>query len=460
MHTVDAIRRGASRPVTSSVTPSPVSTACFIFYIYFVLDFFLRFSSRIPGYGKLKPTVLAFLIISGLLFLNREKLKGRFEDSVFQAFFVFLGYLVISLPIVEWPGSVIRDNLSDFVKAACFLFFTALIIDTDRRLKWFLVIFVGCQLFRVLEPLYLNITQDYWGSETHLGHGLFADRLSGAPADVVNPNGLGFVIATVVPFLHYLLFSRGWKCKLLYLALMPAILYALILTMSRGGLIGLAVVAFIVFKESRHKFFLILLGITVAIAGWSVMNPVQKDRYLSLIETDSEQGGGVEGRVGLTLAEFKLGFQRPIVGHGLGTTSEAKVHSWGTQQASHNMYGELMIEVGTTGFIIFMVFLWRVYKSLATNMETFKQIDARENPLYANLNRAMIAVFWMYAVYSLNYWGLSQYYWYLFAGLTIAFRRLMALELQRENQKTGSGDVSEGLNEKYPLARRRNYYHT
>ena len=459
MRTVNSVRQGTERLVTTSVASSPVSTACFVFYIYFILDFFLRFSSRIPGYGNLKPTVLVFLIISGLLFLNREKLKGRFEDPVFQAFFLFLGYLVITLPLVEWPGSVIRHNLEDFVKAVCFLFFTALIIDTDRRLKWFLGIFITCQVFRVLEPLYLNLTQGYWGSDTHLGGGEFADRLSGAPADVINANELGFVIATVIPFLHYLLFSRGWKSKLLYLALMPALLYALILTMSRGALIGLAVVAFIILKESRHKFFLIILGVAVAIAGWSVMNPIQKDRYLSLVDSDSQQGTSVEGRIGGTIAEFKLGLQRPVVGHGLGTTAEAKVHNWGSKQASHNMYGQLLIEVGTIGFIVFMMFLWRVYKSLAKNIVMFNKIHAQANPLYANLNRAMIAVFWMYAVYSLNYWGVSQYYWYMFAGLTIAFRRLMLLKLQRENLETGSGyDFSKGVNGKYPLARRINYY--
>src|SRR5690606_42071421 len=46
--------------------------------------------------------------------------------------------------------------------------FTALTIDTEKRLKWFIAVFVFCQIFRVLEPLYLNITQGYWGSATHL----------------------------------------------------------------------------------------------------------------------------------------------------------------------------------------------------------------------------------------------------------------------------------------------------
>src|SRR5690606_1226423 len=127
---------------------------------------------------------------------------------------------------------------------------------SDKRLKWALVVFVGCQVIRVLEPLYLNITDGYWGSKTHLGGGEFASRLAGAPTDVINPNELGFVIVTAIPFLHYLLFSRGWICKLIYLSLMPALMYALILTMSRGAFLALLVVAWVVWKESKHKLFL------------------------------------------------------------------------------------------------------------------------------------------------------------------------------------------------------------
>src|SRR5690606_9877918 len=136
--------------------------------------------------------------------------------------------------------------IPNFIKAIVFLYFMALIVDSDKRLKWALAVFIGCQVFRVLEPLYLNITQGYWGASTYLGGTNFASRLSGAPADVINPTELGFGIATVIPFLHYLLFSRGWFSKLLYLSLMPALIYALILTMSRGAFLALLVVGWVV----------------------------------------------------------------------------------------------------------------------------------------------------------------------------------------------------------------------
>lgn len=429
-----------------------VSGACFVVYLYFVFDFFLRFSSRIPGYGMLRPTLLGAALISIMLFVQRDKLKGRFDDPIFKAILLLIGYIIFSLPLVEWPGSVVRDNLSPFVKALVFLFFTALIIDTDKRLKWFLVVFVFCQIFRVIEPLYMNVTQGYWGSDTHLGGGEFAGRLAGAPADVINPNELGFVIVTAIPFLHYLLWPLGWKSKAVYMSLMPALLYALILTMSRGAFLALLVVAFFVFKESRHKMFLVFIGVLVIAAALSVMTPLQKDRYLSLIDQDNTAGGAsVEGRISGMVGELKLGLTRPVVGHGLGTTSEAKWHKWGSTKASHNLYAELLIELGIIGAILFIRFLYFIYQRFKNNRFYLEKLGLERNSFYGRLNNALLAVFWMYAVYSINYWGLSQYYWYLFGGLVIAFGRLVDKKTNMEGQADTSASPETN---KYPLANR------
>lgn len=442
---------------SSKLTMSPllasdtvVSGFTFGFYLYFIIDYFIRFASRIPGYSSIRPTLLAVIILSGLLFVQRDKFRGRFDDPVFRAFMVLVGYIIISLPLVEWPGSVLRENWETFLKAVVFLFFTALIVDTESRLKWFVTVFVSCQIFRVLEPLFLNITQGYWGSETHLGGGEFANRLAGAPADIINPNELGFVIATAIPFLHYLLWPRGFPSKILYMALLPAMLYALILTMSRGGFLALLVVAFLVFKESRKKMGLVALGAVVVVAALAVMNPVQKDRYLSLVDSDTAGGATAEGRISGMIGEFKLGFKRPVVGHGLGTTAEAKYHHWGSTKASHNLYGEAFVELGMIGLILFLRFLYQTGLKLFQVRRKFSLAGFEESSYYARLNKTLIAIFWMYIVYSLNYWGLSQYYWYLFAGLVIAFGRIVDKEIDlRGGNEDGN---NRGLTPKYPLA--------
>ncbi|TGN41522.1 O-antigen ligase family protein [Marinobacter confluentis] len=418
---------------TNSYGQTAVSGFTFFLFMYFLLDFFLRFSARVPAYGVLRPTLLLVLLITLLLIFQKEKFKGWTNDPVVQAMLVFLGYLVVSLPLVEWPGSVIRNNLADFVKAIVFLFFTLLIIDSEKRLKIFLAVFVGCQLVRILEPLFMNITQGYWGSKTHLGGGEFSQRLAGAPADVINPNELGFVIVTALPFLHYLVWPGRFIGKLFYLAVMPALLYALILTQSRGAFLALLVVAWMIFKESNRKMGLIVLAIAISIAGWNVMTSEQKDRYLSLVGmSESANTASAEGRLRGMRNEFNLGLSRPIVGHGLGTTPEAKVNVLGSRsQAAHNFYAEILIETGILGLVFFLRFLMKVYVKFRDNNKVLKNAKLSNTlRFYQNLNKALIALFWMYVVYSTNYWGLSQYYWYLYAGIMIVFSKRLSEKLK------------------------------
>lgn len=410
-----------------------VNTFTFLVYGFFLIGFFLHFSARIPVIGAFRPTLLLVLLITMLLVLQKEKLKGWTREPVMRAMLIFLAYLAFSLPFVEWQGSVIRNNLSDFVRSIVFLFFTVLIIDSEKRLRIFLFIFVGAQLFRVFEPLYLHLTTGYWGSSTYLGAGEFSDRLSGAPYDVINPNELGFVIVTIIPFLHYLVWPGRIWAKLFYILTMPALLYALILTQSRGAMLALLVIAWMIFKVSKRKVMLIGLAVVIAIGGWSVMNTQQKDRYLSLVGM-SQVGGGnadsVDGRLSGMLGEFKLAMSRPVVGHGLGTTPEVKAHKLGSSQAAHNFYAEILVETGILGFAFFMRFIFQVYRKLRDNGSRLEGLEQADHlAFYSRLNQTMIAVFWMYAVYSTNYWGLSQYYWYLFAGLCIVFSRRLANRL-------------------------------
>jgi len=394
-----------------------VSVVTFLLFQVYQIDFFLRISNRLD-LTAIRPTLLLFALTAITLLLQKDKLDGRFRHPITRAMNRFLFVIVITLPLVEWPGSVVRFHVPQFVQAIVFLYFTVLILDTHKRLKWYLFIFVACQVVRVVEPLYLNLTQDYWGDTTHLGGGEFANRLSGAPVDVINPNELGFVVVTIIPFLHYLLFTGGWLKKSIYLFLLPPLFYALILTMSRGAFLALLVVGFVIFRESRRKLLLVLVALGVTLAGWTVMDENQRDRYLSLVSDDSAQASTAEGRIDGIFKEFKLGFRRPIVGHGLGTTPEAKTHAGMGQQASHNMYAEVMIELGIVGIALFLYFIRQIYRqiSFSRNYLLDHAGDAFEN----NLFKVFKVVFWMFALYSINYWGLSQYYWYNLAGLVVA----------------------------------------
>ncbi len=423
----------------------PVASPVFVLYCYFLIDFFLRLSQRIPGYGSLRPTLVLVGLLTILALAQGERLKALAQQPPVRAVLLLVAYIIVSLPLVEWPGSVIRENIQGFVKAVVFIFFTALFVDTDRRLKITVFLFMGLQAVRVLEPLYLYFATGRLGGYTYAG-GEFAGRLNGAPADVVNANGLGFVIVTTLGFMHFLLMASPSRLvRLVYLlGLLPTFLYALVLTSSRGAFITAVVLLGFIFWQSRYKALLAVIAVAIAVGGWFQMSDFNRDRYLSLVGMGTQEES-VEGRFDLMMKEFELGFYRPIVGHGVGTTAEAKVNQLGgTGQASHNLYGQLLIETGLIGFAIFMTFIWRNYRLLQYNLRRFRELlqeGGEVSSFQIRLNMALLAVFWIYAVYSLNYFGLSQEYWYLFGGLCVAFAR----SVSRSERALDDGETTRPL---------------
>jgi O-antigen ligase len=312
------------------------------------------------------------------------------------------------------------NNLGPYARVVAFFYFTVLIVDTPRRFYIFLGLLVGSQLFRVLEPLFLNITSGYLGDKTYLGAGEFAGRLAGAPHDVVNPNGLGFVAVTCIPYLYYVLFvNNKVYFKALSIALMGACVYVIILTLSRGAMVALVVILWFIIRQSKHKVLILTLLAVGGVAGWGHLDDVHKDRYMSLFSKNTRSGYGVQGREQLTQLEFSIGMQRPIFGHGLGTTAEAKVHDGHTPQASHNLYTEVLIEVGLVGGILFLRFLAAIHKEI----QLAAQQAGAAMSIEKRLSMGFVALFWMYAVFSINYWGLTQDYWYALAGVVTAFGR-------------------------------------
>ena len=73
---------------------------------------------------------------------------------------VSIGYLLFydfAFPLLERPAISLV-----WLCAIVFFFFTAYALDTPKRIKVFVFVFVGLQVFRVLEPLFMHFQSGYW----------------------------------------------------------------------------------------------------------------------------------------------------------------------------------------------------------------------------------------------------------------------------------------------------------
>jgi putative inorganic carbon (hco3(-)) transporter len=397
----------------------------FALFLVFVVSWFLHLGSRVPVLGVIRFDLVLLGLIAGLLLLSRR--DGAEEPPpepwVRAVMLALIAFAVVTVPFVEWPGSVVRIGLPQFAKAALFYFFTVHLVTTRRRLAWLLAVFAAAQLFRVAEPLYLHVAQGYWGDKATLDGGLESlQRLSGSPLDWVNPNGLAWIVLTILCFMHYLAPITLWG-RVVYLVSVPAVLYALVLTGSRSGMLGLAVVAAMVWVKSPRK--LLLTGILAAliVAAAPRLSADLADRYRSIVSSDTKNSTTAEGRLEAVKADIKVALRRPFFGHGLGTSAEANKHFGPGAQITHNLYVEAAQELGFIGLFVFLGLMAAILSSLRrTRLQLGQAHDPP--PLLVRLTDALQVWVAMNIVFDLASYGLSGYEWYFAAGLTDAVARL------------------------------------
>ena len=195
--------------------------------------------------------VTAFAIVFSRTRPAAQAAEGT--DNVTKRLWILLGYILITIPFVKWPGSVVH-NLETYVKALCFYFFVVATVNTERKLRVLLAIYVATQVWRVLEPLYLHIRSGYWGSiHLSLGNWEYMDRLAGSRYDVINPNGLAFVIIMTLPLLHFLVKPDSAVRRLLWAAIAGAMAYVLVLSASRSGFLAFVFLCLFVIWRSKNR---------------------------------------------------------------------------------------------------------------------------------------------------------------------------------------------------------------
>ena len=408
-------------------------------YLLFTCSWFLHLPSRIPALGVIRFDLLLIVILSVIAFKNRPDDLGKLKGDADKFLKILIIYVLITIPFVEWPGSVVKLGFPNLVKAVVFYFFTITFIRNEHDLKKFVYVFLGCQLIRILEPLYLNMTSGYWGSWASIyGGSDFMARLSGSPYDSVNPNGLAYLVFVTLPFLYFLQ-SIDKKHKLAFLVLTPALLYVLALTGSRSGLLVLFVLFAVLVLKSRHRVLLITASLVAAVVGFSSMSPEMKDRYLSTFGKGEMHQQSADDRLSGLTQQLEVGFRRPIFGYGLGTSAEANYHYSGPGPyfrrdiPSHNLYIEAFQELGIIGLIILLLFMKSIIRGFLDGKKNWDGLQ-QSSGFVPRFIEALKVWFYMNIIFSFASYGLSSYDWYLYAGFLLVLKRLA------ENAEVATGE--------------------
>ena len=181
-----------------------------------------------------------------------------------------------------------------------------------------------------------------------------------------DPNDFGLVLAIAVPLALYLALRDLGARRWIYLAIVPTVIAAVVLTASRASLLATFVAftfALFAWRAADRTFRVVSLTLMFAL-GLSLVRfaPAPQRKRLATIPNEVTRGT-LHDRTRIWKAGLRVLKQHPVLGVGSGAYPKA-VEPWlgvpkvaGFQYVAHNTFLSVLVECGLVGFAIFALLL-------------------------------------------------------------------------------------------------------
>jgi O-antigen ligase len=269
----------------------------------------------------------------------------------------------------------------------------------------FVMLVKTTQTFRDIERLLIGlgvagsslsiaVLLDYHGGRAHINRNF-------------DPNDLAYALVTLLPVVLALRGPRMGLRRSLITLLALVMCAAVLLTGSRGGLLGLGVVILLVcaFPLSQAKngalrgfspgSMLLKLGL-LAVLGAAVAGHLPEDsrkRLDSLIHLQDDYNASTtlnSSRRVIWMRDIRLAFERPI-GYGMAAATRVDGINGGQYRTAHNSVIQSFVELGALGLYLFLASYYITWKELGRITQTIKgkvlDADRAKAALYARALR-------------------------------------------------------------------------
>jgi len=320
----------------------------------YLVVFLLRPGELFPALAPLHlERILGVLVFIVMLFHNKLK-HGEFRithDRINYCFLFLFGVVLLSVPTAVWKTASVGQSI-EFGKIAVFYFLIIGLVESERRLKAFVWLFVLLISYLAFDSLRLYL----------LGKAVVKIdivRATGTNSAADNYNSLAATLVSTLPFLYFGLFaSKRFITRLFLISLMGLFLTTTILTGSRSGLLGLLAVVIYIWWRSPRKMLTASIIVTVAVTGWLTMGSSYQRRYESTFSRERDESARL--RLETWGEGMELFFERPIIGVGTGSFSAARGERFGNWQNPHSLYVQLLSELGIVGTLAFFLLLSQI----------------------------------------------------------------------------------------------------
>jgi hypothetical protein len=302
--------------------------------------------------------------------------KGLASNRLHVAMAFFVGVMLLC-----WGLSPFRDQALDVMetvaKVAVFYLLMVTTVRDEQQLGLLLRLYVCAIGLYLLHSLW-----EYKNGRCM--HRMGIPRLVGVDQTYADPNSFAATLVYALPLTLPLWYEvRGWAKGLLGLGTALAVV-GVLLTGSRAGFVGLCAVAFIFILVSPYRKMLFCVSGVGALIACIALPDFLQNRILTIF--DSSYGPqnaqqSASSRLEYLKRAAEVWQLSPIVGHG-----PASFAALNKGMNAHNVYGQMLAEVGLLGIAAFLGLLWCFWRNAA---EVKRLTRGRARGLPFHLGRAV-----------------------------------------------------------------------
>jgi probable O-glycosylation ligase (exosortase A-associated) len=306
------------------------------------------------GFANNFPWVMLVAIVTLFALVFSRERKRISLSSVSVLLFVFVVWTGLTTVFAAQPSAA-WPKYEEFTKILVMVFVTLMLVKTRERmhgLVWVIVFSLGFYGVK-------------GGVFTALGGGV--NHVMGpAGSFITDNNALALALAMTIPLMRYLQLQstkkwirRGLAAAMLFTGI------AVLGTYSRGGLIGLLIVAGALFVKSRQRFAVVLVIIVVGLIAWNFM-PAQWTERMGTLHNASQTDSG-ETRIQSWKFATAVAIHHPVFAGGFEVYQDTALwRNFGPEgaipRAIHSIYFRMLGEQGFIGLGLFLALLvasWR-----------------------------------------------------------------------------------------------------
>jgi O-antigen ligase len=359
----------SKRKIASSIEPEVTldshyqqtpKFATILFFLY-IITWFLQLGNRVGFLGAIRFELLLAACMTGFaVFFFKKSKPNAYSSGLLGCIFLYVFVLIIHVIFsydFERSWIIFVDRV---IKFSFMAFFIATYARSPQGIKILMTAFLLACLKMGQEGFVGQLT----GSMVWQNQGVM--RLHGATPLYAHPNSFSGMALGTLPFLYYFFPLVPRYLKLIFLIMVIFAINIIVFTGSRTGYVGFVFFCLFLFFQSQYKIKLLVAGLIVLFVAIPFVPDQYVQRFNSISGGQEEAEGKSRDRRIEILQDAVTVFVENPLGVGVSAFMAVRQDRFGRNQDTHNLYLEVLTNIGIHGFIIWATLIFVLFRSIRT----------------------------------------------------------------------------------------------